>query len=108
MGRAVGLSVGQRKFLPRPGSAPGHNPVATKLATPRGGSRPERLLFPNGSGGIIRRSNFQQIWIPAADAAGWPMTTPLQRTRGYGTRNKKALNSPSLTTRHAFRIAFAT
>jgi integrase len=46
------------------------------------------LLFPSGSGRIIRRSNFQQIWIRAADAAGWPMTTPLQRSAGYGQANK--------------------
>lgn len=49
---------------------------------------PDGLLFPNASGVIIRRSNFQQIWIRAADAAGWPMTTPLQRTAGYGKSNK--------------------
>ena len=36
----------------------------------------------------MRRSNFQPVWIRAADAAGWPMTTPLQRTGGYGQTNK--------------------
>ena len=45
------------------------------------------LLFASASGRIIRRSNFQQIWIRAADLAGWPMTTPLQRSAGYGERN---------------------
>jgi integrase len=49
---------------------------------------PDGLLFPNASGAIIRRSNFQQIWIRAAEAAGWPMTTPLKRTAGYGKNNK--------------------
>ncbi len=49
---------------------------------------PEGLLFPNRSGGIMRRSSFQQVWIKAADAAGWPMTTPLRRSAGYGETNK--------------------
>ncbi len=49
---------------------------------------PEGLLFPNRSGGIVRRSSFQQVWIKAADAAGWPMTTPLRRSAGYGEANK--------------------
>jgi integrase len=48
----------------------------------------EGLLFPSASGRIIRRSNFQQIWIGAAEAAGWAMTTPLRRTNGYGQTNK--------------------
>ena len=46
------------------------------------------LLFPNATGGIMRRSNFQQIWVRAADAAGWPMTKPLRQSAGYGERNK--------------------
>lgn len=37
---------------------------------------PTGLLFPNWSGGLARRSSFQQVWIKAADAAGWPMTAP--------------------------------
>jgi integrase len=45
-------------------------------------------LCPSASGRIIRRSNFQQIWIRTADAASWPMATPLQRTAGYGQTNK--------------------
>jgi integrase len=49
---------------------------------------PDGLLFPSASGRIIRRSNFQQVWIRAAEAAGWPMTTPLRRTAGYGQTNK--------------------
>jgi integrase len=49
---------------------------------------PEGLLLPSASGRIMRRSNFQQIWIRAADGAGWPMTAPLQRTAGYGQANK--------------------
>lgn len=49
---------------------------------------PEGLLFPNRSGGIMRRSSFQQVWIKAAHAAGWPMTTPLRRSAGYGETNK--------------------
>ena len=48
----------------------------------------EGLLFASASGRIVRRSNFQPIWIRAADAAGWPMTTPLQRTAGYGQTGK--------------------
>ena len=36
----------------------------------------------------MRRSTFQRIWVLAADAAGWPMTTPLQRSAGYGERNR--------------------
>ncbi|MGI8756258.1 MAG: tyrosine-type recombinase/integrase [Acidimicrobiales bacterium] len=49
---------------------------------------PEGLLFPNRSGGIVRRSSFQQVWIKAAHAAGWPMTTPMRRSAGYGEANK--------------------
>jgi integrase len=49
---------------------------------------PEGLLFPSASGRLIRRSNFQQVWIRAADTPGWPMTTPLRRTAGYGQTNK--------------------
>ena len=45
---------------------------------------PTGLLFPNRRSGIARRSSFQQVWIKAADAAGWPMTAPLRRTTGYG------------------------
>jgi integrase len=49
---------------------------------------PEGLLFPSASGRIVRRSNFQQVWIRAADAARWPMAALLQRTAGYGQTNK--------------------
>jgi integrase len=49
---------------------------------------PEGLLFPSASGRIMRRSNFQPVGIRAADAAGWPMTTPPQRTGSYGQTNK--------------------
>jgi len=49
---------------------------------------PEGLLFPTARGGIIRRSNFQPIWVRAADRAGWPMTAPLVRSAGYGEANK--------------------
>jgi integrase len=45
-------------------------------------------LFPAASGRLMRRSSFQQIWIRAADTAGWPMTTPVQRSAGYGEANK--------------------
>jgi integrase len=55
-------------------------------ALTRGG--PTALLFSSPSGGIMRRSTFQRIWVLAADAAGWPMTTPLQRSAGYGERNR--------------------
>jgi integrase len=48
---------------------------------------PTGLLFPARLGGIARRSSFQQVWIKAA-AAGWPMTTPLRRTSGYGQAGK--------------------
>jgi integrase len=51
-----------------------------------GGS--DALLFPAVRGDIMRRSSFQQIWARAADAAGWPMTTPLRRSAGYGDKNK--------------------
>jgi integrase len=46
------------------------------------------LLFASRSGGIVRRSAFQQVWVRAADAAGWPMTTPLRPSAGYGEKNK--------------------
>jgi integrase len=59
--------------------------IAEQTATRAG---PEALLFPSASGRIMRRSNFPPVWIRAADAAGWPMTTPLQRTGGYGQTNK--------------------
>jgi integrase len=49
---------------------------------------PEGLMFPSASGRIVRRSNFQQVWIRAADAAGWPLAALLQRTAGYGQTNK--------------------
>lgn len=49
---------------------------------------PEGLLFPTATGDIVRRSNFQPIWVRAADAAGWPMETPLTRSAGYGEKNK--------------------
>ena len=48
----------------------------------------DALLFPNRSGGIARRATFQTLWVRAADAAGWPMTTPLTRSAGYGEKNK--------------------
>ncbi len=54
----------------------------------RASGGPDALLFPAARGGIARRSNFQQTWARAADAAGWPMTTPLQRSAGYGEKNK--------------------
>lgn len=46
------------------------------------------LLFPGRRGGLMRRSSFQQIWIKAADAAGWPMASPLKRTKGYGPNGR--------------------
>lgn len=49
---------------------------------------PTGLLFPNRRGGILRRSLFQQVWIKAADAAGWPLNAPLRRTAGYGQHDK--------------------
>lgn len=55
-------------------------------ALERGGS--EALLFPRSTGGIMRRSSFQSIWVRAADAAGWPMTSPLRKSAGYGEKNK--------------------
>jgi integrase len=50
---------------------------------------PGGLLFPGARGGIARRSAFQQVWIKAAAAAGWPMDRELQRTKGYGPAHKK-------------------
>lgn len=58
--------------------------VETTLSE-RGG---DALLFPNRSGGIARRATFQTLWVRAADTAGWPMTTPLTRSAGYGQKNK--------------------
>jgi integrase len=55
-------------------------------ASERGGRA--ALLFPSQSGGIMRRTTFQSIWIRAADDAGWPMTSPLRRSAGYGSTNK--------------------
>lgn len=55
-------------------------------ANERGGA--DALLFPSPSGRIMRRTNFQQLWVRAADAAGWPMTTPLRRSGGYREKNK--------------------
>jgi integrase len=49
---------------------------------------PTGLLFPSATGRIARRATFQTIWIRAANAAGWPMTSPLRRSRGYGQKNK--------------------
>lgn len=46
------------------------------------------LLFPGPRGGIMRRSSFQQLWVKAADAAGWPMNRQLQRSAGYGEKGK--------------------
>ena len=49
---------------------------------------PEGLLFPGRRGQLVRRTVFQQLWVKSADAAGWPMTQPLCRSRGYGEKNK--------------------
>lgn len=46
------------------------------------------MLFPGRRGGIMRRSTFQRVWVTAADAAGWPMLKPLQRSAGYGDKGK--------------------
>ena len=46
------------------------------------------LLFPGRSGQLMRRSTFQATLVRAADAAGWPMVAPLERTAGYGQRGK--------------------
>ena len=48
----------------------------------------DAVLFPSKSGQLMRRTTFQTTWIRAADAAGWPMTTPLRRSAGYGRKNK--------------------
>jgi integrase len=71
-------------IFPKSLSAELHKLVDTTVAD-RGG---DGLLFPARSGGLIRRSSFQTVWIRAADAAGWPMTTPLRRSAGYGEKNK--------------------
>ena len=47
------------------------------------------LLFPADDGGYLRYSTFHQWWIKVATAVGWPMTKPLQRSRGYGRDQKK-------------------
>lgn len=46
------------------------------------------LVFPNRRGDLMRRTAFQQVWIKAAEAAGWPMTSPLGRTKGYGPNGR--------------------
>lgn len=46
------------------------------------------LLFPGRSGQLMRRTTFQTVWVRAAAAAGWPMTSPLQRSAGYGVTGK--------------------
>lgn len=46
------------------------------------------LVFPGRRGGLMRRSTFQQVWIKAANTAGWPMDAPLKRTRGYGPNGR--------------------
>jgi hypothetical protein len=53
--------------LSRPGAAASR---AAEETIAREG--PNGLLWPSASGQIMRRSNFQQVWIRAADAAGWP------------------------------------
>jgi integrase len=63
-------------------------PQAARLEETIAREGPGGLLWPSASGQIMRRSNFQQVWIRAADAAGWPITPPLQRTAGYGQTNK--------------------
>ena len=59
--------------------------LVDQVATEQG---PGGLLFPNRTGGIARRSSFQQIWIKAAAAADWPMSAPLRRSAGYGEAQK--------------------
>lgn len=49
---------------------------------------PSGLLFPSATGRIIRRTTFQQLWIHAAETAGWPMTSPRKKSTGYGEKNK--------------------
>src|SRR5690606_19444234 len=46
------------------------------------------LLFPGVRGGIARRAAFQSIWIRSADAAGWKMRRPLQRSSSYGIEGR--------------------
>lgn len=58
------------------------------LVTVIGDCGEDGLLFPGRRGGLMRRTTFQQVWIKAADAAGWPMTSPLQRTKGYGPNGR--------------------
>lgn len=64
------------------------DPLQELVDEVRATAGPTGLLFPSRSGGIIRRSNFQQIWIRAANKAGWPMTSPLKKTAGSGEKNK--------------------
>lgn len=49
---------------------------------------PTGLLFPSKTGRIMRRTTFQQIWVHAAEKAGWPMTAPRKKSAAYG-KNKK-------------------
>lgn len=46
------------------------------------------LVFPGRRGGLMRRTTFQQVWIKAANAAGWPMSSRLARTKGYGPNGR--------------------
>ena len=49
---------------------------------------PEGLRFPGRRGRLVRRTVFPQPWVKSADAAGWPMTEPLRRSRGYGEKDE--------------------
>lgn len=58
--------------------------LAERVEAVMASAGPSGLLFPGSNGQLMRRSTFQSIWVRAADAAGWPMVAPLERTSGYG------------------------
>jgi hypothetical protein len=73
----------------RPGSRRPRTARSARRSFPRATCEgPEGLLFASASGQIMRRSNFQPVWIRAADGARWPMTAPLRRTGGHRETNK--------------------
>ena len=63
-------------------------PLAERVAEVIDAGGSTALLFPGTRNQLMRRSTFQAIWVRSADAAGWPMVAPLERTAGYGQKGK--------------------
>jgi integrase len=53
-----------------------------------GAGRARRAVVPERVRADHPAQRLQQVWIRAAEVAGWPMTIPLQRSAGYGQTNK--------------------